>query len=70
MFILQESCIDIYGSLVIYALVDIPAMNLVIRGGDPAYVALFPSRFVILLDRPKNRRAITTASHMSCSSGA
>jgi homeobox-leucine zipper protein len=70
MFILQESCIDIYGSLVIYALVDIPAMNLVMQSGDPAYVAFFPSRFVILLDRPKNRRAITTASHMSGSSGA
>lgn len=70
MFILQETCIDIYGSLVIYVLVDIPAMNLVMQSGDPTYVAFFPSRFVILLDKPKNRKAITTTSHMSGNSGA
>jgi homeobox-leucine zipper protein len=70
MFILQESCIDIFGNLVIYALVNILAMNLVMRGGNSAYVVLFPSRFAILLDRPKNRRAITIASHKSRDNGA
>jgi homeobox-leucine zipper protein len=70
MLILQESCIDISGNLVIYALVDILAMNLVVRGGNLAYVALFPSRFAILFDRPKNWRAIMTASHYSGSSNA
>ncbi len=65
MLILQESCTDAFGSLVIYAPVDIPAMNLVMRGGDPAYVALLPSGFAILPDGPDNRRTITAASHGS-----
>ncbi|KAG0586313.1 hypothetical protein KC19_2G081600 [Ceratodon purpureus] len=52
MLILQESCTDVSGSLVIYAPVDIPAMNLVLQGGDPAYVALLPSGFAILPDGP------------------
>ncbi|CAK9236392.1 unnamed protein product [Sphagnum troendelagicum] len=61
MLILQESCTDVSGALVIYAPVDIPAMNLVLRGGDPAYVALLPSGFAILPDRPaENRRAAAT----------
>jgi homeobox-leucine zipper protein len=38
-------------------------MNLVMRGGDPAYVALLPSGFAILPDGPENRRTITAASH-------
>jgi homeobox-leucine zipper protein len=61
MLILQESCTDVSGALVIYAPVDIPAMNLVLRGGDPAYVALLPSGFAILPDGPaENRRAAAT----------
>jgi len=60
--ILQESYRDVSGSLVIYAPVDIPAMNLIMRGGDPAYVALLPVGFAILPDGPENRNA-TTASH-------
>jgi homeobox-leucine zipper protein len=62
LLILQESYRDVLGSLVIYAPVDIPAMNLVLRGGDPAYVALLPSGVSILPDGPENRNA-TTASH-------
>lgn len=56
MLILQESCTDVSGSLVIYAPVDIPAMNLVLQGGDPAYVALLPSGFAILPDGPGGER--------------
>jgi homeobox-leucine zipper protein len=58
MLILQESCTDVSGSLVIYAPVDIPAMHLVLQGGDPAYVALLPSGFAILPDGPENRRTL------------
>ena len=50
MLILQESCSDATGSYVIYAPVDIIAMNLVLSGGDPDYVALLPSGFAILPD--------------------
>lgn len=52
MLILQETCIDAAGSLVVYAPVDIPAMNVVMNGGDSAYVALLPSGFAIVPDGP------------------
>ncbi|KAL4291219.1 hypothetical protein GQ457_14G010810 [Hibiscus cannabinus] len=50
MLILQESCNDATGSYVIYAPVDVIAMNVVLGGGDPDYVALLPSGFAILPD--------------------
>jgi homeobox-leucine zipper protein len=62
MLILQESYSDVSGSLVIYVPVEIQAMNLVMRGGDPACVPLLPLGFAILPDGPENRNA-TTASH-------
>ncbi|KAJ7951093.1 Homeobox-leucine zipper protein like [Quillaja saponaria] len=52
MLILQETCIDAGGSLVVYAPVDIPAMHVVMNGGDSAYVALLPSGFAIVPDGP------------------
>ncbi|XP_011086174.2 LOW QUALITY PROTEIN: homeobox-leucine zipper protein MERISTEM L1 [Sesamum indicum] len=55
MLILQESCTDSTGSYVIYAPVDIVAMNVVLSGGDPDYVALLPSGFAILPDGPNNQ---------------
>lgn len=55
MLILQETCTDASGSLVVYAPVDIPAMHVVMSGGDPAYVALLPSGFAILPDGPECR---------------
>ncbi|XP_031494535.1 homeobox-leucine zipper protein ANTHOCYANINLESS 2-like [Nymphaea colorata] len=48
MLILQETCTDAAGSLVVYAPVDVPAMHVVMNGGDSAYVALLPSGFAIL----------------------
>ena len=50
MLILQESCTDPVVSYVIYAPVDVVAMNVVLNGGDPDYVALLPSGFAILPD--------------------
>lgn len=50
MLILQESCTDPTASFVIYAPVDVVAMNVVLNGGDPDYVALLPSGFAILPD--------------------
>lgn len=52
MLILQESCTNATGSFVIYAPVDIAAMNAVLNGEDPDYVALLPSGFAILPDGP------------------
>ncbi|CAN1124157.1 Homeobox-leucine zipper protein HDG2 [Linum perenne] len=54
MLILQESCTDQTASFVIYAPVDIVAMNVVLNGGDPDYVALLPSGFAILPDGTVN----------------
>ncbi|XP_077243120.1 homeobox-leucine zipper protein ANTHOCYANINLESS 2-like [Tasmannia lanceolata] len=51
LLILQETCIDAAGSFVVYAPVDIPAMNAVMNGGDSSYVALLPSGFAIVPDR-------------------
>ncbi|CAH2069213.1 unnamed protein product [Thlaspi arvense] len=50
MLILQETCIDASGALIVYAPVDIPAMQVVMNGGDSSYVALLPSGFVVLPD--------------------
>lgn len=58
MLILQETCIDAAGSLVVYAPVDIPAMHVVMNGGDSAYVALLPSGFAIVPDGPGSRGPI------------
>ncbi|GAA0167508.1 homeodomain transcription factor [Lithospermum erythrorhizon] len=54
MLILQESCTDSTGSYVIYAPVDVGAMNMVLDGGDPEYVTLLPSGFAILADGPNS----------------
>ncbi|TYJ12936.1 hypothetical protein E1A91_A10G015700v1 [Gossypium mustelinum] len=58
MLILQESSNDATGSYVIYAPVDFAAMNIVLNGGDPNYVALLPSGFAILPDREGPNRGI------------
>ncbi|KAL1198143.1 Homeobox-leucine zipper protein ANTHOCYANINLESS 2 [Cardamine amara subsp. amara] len=50
MLILQETCIDASGALIVYAPVDIPAMHVVMHGGDSSYVALLPSGFAVLPD--------------------
>ncbi|TKY51112.1 Homeobox-leucine zipper protein PROTODERMAL FACTOR 2 [Spatholobus suberectus] len=52
MIILQESCTDATGSYVVYAPVDLVAMNVVLSGGNSDYVALLPSGFAILPDGP------------------
>ncbi|KAI5011692.1 hypothetical protein ZWY2020_013829 [Hordeum vulgare] len=47
--VLQETCMDASGSMVVYTPVDIPAMRRVMGGeGDPASIMLLPSGFVIL----------------------
>ncbi|KAK9681605.1 hypothetical protein RND81_10G014400 [Saponaria officinalis] len=69
MLILQESCTDTTGSYVIYAPVDIVAMNVVLNGGDPDYVALLPSGFAILPDGPPPSGSQSGGPAMSSCSG-
>ncbi|CAJ1950012.1 unnamed protein product [Sphenostylis stenocarpa] len=73
MLILQETCIDAAGSLVVYAPVDIPAMHVVMNGGDSAYVALLPSGFAIVPDGPGSRgqqNGLTATTNGSENGGA
>ncbi|KAL5200882.1 hypothetical protein ABZP36_035236 [Zizania latifolia] len=50
MLILQETCTDSSGALVVYAPVDVQSMHVVMNGGDSAYVSLLSSGFAILPD--------------------
>lgn len=69
MLILQETCIDAAGSLVVYAPVDIPAMHVVMNGGDSAYVALLPSGFAIVPDGTGGRVGSETDNNSGGSGG-
>jgi homeobox-leucine zipper protein len=69
MLILQESCTDASGSYVVYAPVDIVAMNVVLNGGDPDYVALLPSGFAILPDGPSGNAQAAVGENGSGSGG-
>uniref|UniRef100_A0A2P2MR00 Homeobox-leucine zipper protein ANTHOCYANINLESS 2 n=1 Tax=Rhizophora mucronata TaxID=61149 RepID=A0A2P2MR00_RHIMU len=70
MLILQETCTDAAGSLVVYAPVDIPAMHVVMNGGDSAYVALLPSGFAIVPDRADSRVSPTSTGRTDVARGA
>lgn len=50
MLVLQESCIDSSGSLVVYSPVDLPAINIAMSGEDTSYIPLLPSGFTISPD--------------------
>lgn len=68
MLILQESCTDASGSLVVYAPIDIPAANVVMSGEDPSAIPLLPSGFTIL---PDGRPGASTSSAASgCGGGS
>ncbi|GFP88479.1 homeobox-leucine zipper protein hdg11 [Phtheirospermum japonicum] len=70
MLILQESCIDSSGSLVVYCPVDLPAMNMAMSGEDPSYIPLLPSGFTISPDgRPEIGDGASTSLKIESSSG-
>lgn len=62
MLILQESCIDSSGSLVVYCPVDLPAMNVAMSGEDPSSIPLLPSGFTILPDGRRDQGEGTSSS--------
>ncbi|XP_058108436.1 homeobox-leucine zipper protein ROC8-like [Magnolia sinica] len=65
MLILQESCNDLSGSLVVYAPVDLPSINIAMSGEGLAYTPLLPSGFVISPDgRPNNTGPASTSSNL------
>lgn len=59
MLILQESCIDASGSIVVYCPVDLPAINMAMSGEDPSYFPLLPSGFTISPDASGSGSLIT-----------
>lgn len=64
MLILQESCMDSSGSLVVYCPVDLPAINIAMSGEDPSYIPLLPSGFAISPDgRPDQGDGASTSSN-------
>ncbi|KAH7557598.1 hypothetical protein JRO89_XS11G0187900 [Xanthoceras sorbifolium] len=67
MLILQETWNDASGSLVVYAPIDLPLVNMVMNGGDSTCVALLPSGFAILPDGEAGHDG-TTASTSEASS--
>ncbi|KAE9607453.1 putative START-like domain-containing protein [Lupinus albus] len=66
MLILQESCIDSSGALVVYCPVDLPSINKAMSGEDPSFIPLIPSGFSISPDGHRRRgggdRASTSSS--------
>ncbi|CAL5051715.1 unnamed protein product [Urochloa decumbens] len=71
MLILQESCTDASGSLVVYSPIDLQAANVVMSGEDPSGVPLLPSGFAILPDgRPGSSGAGAPSSSSSSSAMA
>ncbi|KAL6001086.1 hypothetical protein ACLOJK_006813 [Asimina triloba] len=59
--ILQESCTDFSGSIVVYTPVELPVINLTMSGEDPSYIPLLPSGFIISPDgRPNNTGPTST----------
>ncbi|XP_008787892.2 homeobox-leucine zipper protein ROC8-like isoform X2 [Phoenix dactylifera] len=71
MLILQESCIDASGSLVVYTSIDLPSLNNVMSGEDPSNVPLLPSGFAILPDgQPVGGGASTSSNPMGVTSGS
>jgi homeobox-leucine zipper protein len=63
MLILQESCIDSSGAIVVYCPVDLPAINIAMSGEDPSYIPLLPSGFSITPDgRPDHGDGASTSS--------
>lgn len=71
MLILQESCIDSSGSLVVYCPLDLPAINIAMSGEDPSYIPLLPSGFTISPDGRQDQgdASASTSSINSASIG-
>ncbi|GLT91260.1 hypothetical protein SLE2022_091560 [Rubroshorea leprosula] len=60
---LQESCTDQSGGLVVYSTVDIESIKLVMSGEDPSCIPLLPIGFVITPVEPINEIASTSEAN-------
>ncbi|KAL6959685.1 hypothetical protein U1Q18_039837 [Sarracenia purpurea var. burkii] len=63
MLMLQESCADPLGSVIVYAPIDFPAIKSAISGQDSAHIPILPSGFVISGDgRPDRGTGASTST--------
>lgn len=63
MLILQESCTDATGSLLVYSPIEIQDANVVMSGEDPSNIPLLPSGYAIVPDgRPGSGGASSSAA--------
>jgi len=70
MLMLQETCTDTTGSLVVYAPMDIPAINIAMNGEDSSEVPILPSGFIISGDgRPETGTIDASTSANAVRSG-
>nr|XP_023870350.1 homeobox-leucine zipper protein ROC8-like [Quercus suber] len=70
MLMLQETCTDTTGSLVVYAPMDIPAINIAMNGDDSSEVPILPSGFIISGDgRPETGTIDASTSANAVKSG-
>ncbi|XP_010540046.1 PREDICTED: homeobox-leucine zipper protein HDG11-like isoform X2 [Tarenaya hassleriana] len=67
MLILQESCIDSSGALVVYSPLELPALQIAMSGEDPLFIPLLPSGFTI---SPDGNSRITTMDQGDCGSSS
>ncbi|KAJ0431791.1 putative transcription factor & lipid binding HD-SAD family [Helianthus annuus] len=68
--VLQESCTDDSGSLVVYSTVEVDAIKLTMNGGDPSCIPLLPLGFVIIpLGQNPNSNITSTSTTTTAESG-
>lgn len=72
MLILQESCVDSSGALVVYCPVDLPSINIAMSGEDPSHIPLLPSGFAISPDGQPDQEGdgASTSSNTNRSGGS
>ncbi|KAJ7953410.1 Homeobox-leucine zipper protein [Quillaja saponaria] len=59
---LQESCTDKSGSLVVYTTIDVESIQLAMSGEDPSCIPLLPQGFFIVPTRPEASSNVDTSS--------
>ncbi|KAK9106639.1 hypothetical protein Syun_022650 [Stephania yunnanensis] len=62
MLVLQESCIDPSGFLIVYATVDLMDINVAMSGEDSSCIALVPCGFTIIPDGRRSSQGIGASS--------
>ena len=65
---LQESCTDQSGSLVVFTTVDVESIQLAMSGEDPSCIPLLPLGFVIVPVQPSSSSTVSEGNSMQSNS--